>query len=186
MAKLIYSAIMSLDGYTADQDGKFDWSAPDEEVHAFVNDLMRPVGTLLLGRKMYEVMVAWETWQVAGESVAIQDFAALWHGTDKVVYSKTLNTVSSARTTIERDFDTAAVRELKATAERDLSIAGPELAAKAIKAGLIDQWELFVNPVIVGGGRDFLPDGIRIGLELVDERRFANGVVHLRYQTRSA
>jgi dihydrofolate reductase len=182
MARLIYSMLTSLDGYIADEHGNFDWAAPDEEVHAAVNDLERSVGTLLLGRRMYDVLVAWETMDLAGEPAVIKDFAALWHATDKIVYSRMLETASSARTRIERDFDPGAVRRMKATATRDLSIGGPELASQAFKAGLVDECQLFVMPVLVGGGKRALPDGVRADLELLDERRFAGGAVHLRYR----
>ncbi|HEX5369392.1 MAG TPA: dihydrofolate reductase family protein [Dehalococcoidia bacterium] len=181
MAKLIYSALASVDGYIADQDGNFEWAAPDEEVHGFVNDLERQTGTLLLGRRMYEVLLAWETWDVTGEPRVVQDFAQIWRATDKVVYSKTLQAVSSARTKIERDFDPEAVRQLKASAERDLSIGGPELAAHAFKAGLVEEYRLFVSPVAVGAGKPALPAGTRLDLALQEERRFDNGVVYLRY-----
>jgi dihydrofolate reductase len=185
MAKLIYSAITSLDGYVADEDGKFDWAEPDEEVHSFVNDLYRPVGTFLFGRRMYEVLVAWETFSLADQPRYIQDFAEIWRAADKVVYSRTLETASSARTRIERDFDPDAVRQLKATAERDLSVGGPDLAAQALEAGLVDELHLVVAPVVVGGGNQALPDKVRFDLELLDERRFGNGMVHLRYRTRT-
>jgi dihydrofolate reductase len=181
VAKLIYNAIASLDGYVADRDGKFDWGAPDEEVHAFINDLMRPVGTHLYGRRMYEVMAAWETLG-PGQPPHMRDFAEIWRAADKVVYSKTLEEVSSARTRIERGFDPDAVRQLKAAAGRDLSVAGPELAAQAFRAGLVDELQLFVAPVVVGGGKRSLPDDVRLDLELLDERRFANGMVFLRYR----
>jgi dihydrofolate reductase len=157
MAKLIYSAIMSLDGYVADEDGKFDWAEPDEEVHAFVNDLARPVGTYLYGRRMYEVMVAWETISVADQPPFIQDFAAIWRAADKIVYSKTLETIASASTRIERDFDPEAVSRLKAEAGRDLAVGGPELAAHAFRAGLVDECHLFVAPIVVGGARSPCP-----------------------------
>jgi len=183
MAKLIYSAITSLDGYVADADGNFDWSVPDAEVHAFVNDLERHVGTYLYGRRMYEVMVFWETLDTVDQPPVMRDFAELWRAADKVVYSTTLETVSSARTRIERDFDPAAVRRLKATSERDISVGGPRLAAEALRAGLVDECQLLVSPVVVGGGTAFLPDRLRLNLELLDERRFGNGVVHLRYRT---
>jgi dihydrofolate reductase len=182
MAKLIYSAITSLDGYVADENGKFDWAAPDEEVHSFVNDLERPVGTYLYGRRMYEVMVAWETLALADQPPVMRDFAEIWHGADKIVYSKTLETVSSARTRIERDFDPQAVRQLKASAARDITVGGPNLAGQAIKTGLVDELRLFVVPVVVGGGKQSLPDNVRLKLELLDERRFGNGVVHLHYR----
>jgi dihydrofolate reductase len=183
MAKLIYSAITSLDGYVADEDGNFDWAAPDEEVHAFVNDLERRVGTYLYGRRMYEVMVAWETMPLGGQPHVVQDFAEIWQAADKIVYSTTLATVSSARTRIERDFDPEAVRQMKAAAERDISVGGPDLAAQAIKAGLVDECHLFLTPIVVGGGQRSLPDDVRLTLELLDERRFGNGVVHLHYRT---
>jgi dihydrofolate reductase len=184
MANLIYSGIMSLDGYVADDDGNFDWSVPDEEVHTFVNDLERRVGTYLYGRRMYEVMVAWETMHtVADQPPFVQDFAEIWQAADKIVYSKTLETVSSARTRIERAFDPEAVRQMKATAGRDISVSGPGLAAQAIRAGVVDEFHLFLTPVVVGGGKRFLPDDVRLKLELLDERRFGNGVVHVHYRT---
>jgi dihydrofolate reductase len=182
MAKLIYSAISSLDGYVADRDGDFDWAAPDEEVHAFVNDLERGVGTHLFGRRMYEVMVAWETMSLADQPDVMRDFAELWRAADKVVYSTTLESVSSARTRLERDFDPDAVRRMKATSERDISVGGPGLAAHAIRAGLVDELHLFLTPIVVGGGTRSLPDDVRVRLELLDERRFGNGVVHLHYR----
>jgi dihydrofolate reductase len=185
MAKLIYSAITSLDGYIADEDGNFDWAAPDEEVHSFVNDLERPVGTYLYGRRMYEVMAYWETAHtLADQRPVVEDFAEIWQAADKVVYSKTLETVSSARTRIERDFDPEAIRQLKASAGRDITVGGPDLAAQAIKAGLVDEYHLFLAPVVVGGGKQAFPNGVRAKLELLDERRFGNGVVHLHYRTR--
>jgi dihydrofolate reductase len=184
MAKLIYSAITSLDGYVADEDGNFDWAAPDEEVHAFVNDLERRVGTYLYGRRMYEVMVFWETARtLAHQPPFIKDFAEIWQAADKIVYSTTLATVSSARTRIERDFDPEAVRQMKASAGRDISVGGPDLAAQAIKAGLVDECHLFLTPIVVGGGKRSLPDDVRLTLELLDEGRFGNGVVHLHYRT---
>ena len=181
MAKLIYSALTSLDGYVADRDGSFDWAEPDEEVHTFVSDLVRPVGTYLYGRRMYEVLVAWETMDTADQPLYIQDFAQIWRAADKVVYSNSLPAASSARTKIERAFDPDAVRLMKAEAERDLSIGGPTLAAVAIKAGLVDELQLFLVPMVVGGGTASLPDCGRIPLELVDERRFRNGTAYLRY-----
>jgi dihydrofolate reductase len=185
MAKLIYSVIASLDGYVADEDGNFDWAAPDDEVHAFVNDLERPVGTYLYGRRMYEVMVYWETApDLAEQPPVVQDFAEIWRAADKIVYSKTLETVSSARTRIERYFDPEAVRQMKATTGRDLSVGGPELAGQAFRVGLVDECHLFVVPGVVGGGRPSFPDNVRLELELLDERRFASGVVHLHYRTR--
>jgi dihydrofolate reductase len=185
MAKLIYAAITSLDGYVADENGNFDWAAPGEEVHAFVNDLERPIGTYLYGRRMYEVMRYWETAPTTGDQpTVIRDFAELWQAADKVVYSKTLEEVSSARTRIERAFDPETVRELKASAERDLTVGGPDLAAQAIEAGLVDEIHLFLAPVLVGGGNRALPDGVRVQLELLDERHFGNGMVHLHYRDR--
>lgn len=181
VAKLIYSAIASLDGYVADEDGRFDWAAPDDEVHAFLNELEGPVGTYLYGRRMYEVMVAWETLPLDDQPPFTRDWAEIWRAADKVVYSRTLESVSSARTRIERDFDPDAVRQLKAKAERDLTIGGPELAGQALKAGLVDEVQLFLAPVVVGGGTRSLPDGIRVELELQDERRFGNGTVYVRY-----
>jgi dihydrofolate reductase len=184
VARLIYSAIASLDGYVEDEHGKFDWAAPDEEVHAFVNDLERAAGTHLYGRRMYEVMVFWET--MTDAAPVMRDYAEIWRAADKVVYSTTLERPSSARTRVERDFDPDAVRRMKASAERDLTIGGPELAGVAIGAGLVDEVQLFLSPVIVGGGKPALPDGVRLALELIEERRFAGGVVYLRYGTRGA
>ncbi len=184
MAKLIYAAIASLDGYVADEDGKFDWAEPDEELHSFVNDLARPIGTYLYGRRMYEVMQFWETAHPLDEPPVILDYAEIWQAAEKIVYSTTLESASSARTRIERDFDPEAVRQLKASAERDLSVGGPELAGQAIKAGLVDEYHLFLVPFVVGGGTRFLPDNVRLQLELLDERRFGNGVVQLHYSQR--
>jgi dihydrofolate reductase len=186
VAKLIYSAIASLDGYVEDATGKFDWAAPDEEVHAFVNDLERSVGTYLYGRRMYETMASWESPpDPAAQSSVTQDFAAIWQAADKIVYSKTLPAASTAKTRVEREFDPDAVRQLKATADRDLSIGGAELAAQAIEAGLVDEYQLFVVPVIVGGGKRSLPEsGVLVDLELLEERRFGNGTVYLHYRTR--
>jgi dihydrofolate reductase len=182
MAKLIYSTIASLDGYIEDENGNFDWAAPDEEVHSFVNDLERPVGTYLYGRRMYDTMAYWETADtVAGQPPVAQDYAEIWQAADKVVYSSTLETVSSARTRIEREFDSEAVRQLKAGAGRDLTVGGPDLAAQAIKAGLVDELHLFLAPIVVGGGKRALPDGVRVKLELLDERRFGSSFVHLHY-----
>lgn len=184
MARLIYAAITSLDGYVEDEDGKFDWAMPDEEVHAFVNELERPVGTHLYGRRMYETMVFWESPpDLAGQPAFVRDFAEIWQAADKIVYSRTLPTASGARTRIERDFDPEAVRRLKATAARDLTVGGPELAAQAIEAGLVDEYHLFLVPVAVGGGKRSLPgDRVRVNLELLDERRFRSGTVYLRYR----
>jgi dihydrofolate reductase len=185
VVKLIYSALTSLDGYVADEDGNFGWAKPSEEVHVFVNDLERRVGTHLYGRRMYEVMAYWETADtVADQPPFIQDYAEIWKAAEKIVYSRTLAEVSSARTRIERDFDIDAVQQLKATAARDISVGGPDLAAQAIKAGLVDELHLFLAPVVIGGGKRSLPDDVRLQLELLDERRFANGVVHLHHRTR--
>jgi dihydrofolate reductase len=186
MAKLIYSAITSLDGYVADEDGNFDWAAPDEEVHRFINDLERPVGTYLYGRGMYETMIYWETAHTfASQPPVVQDFAELWQAADKIVYSRTLKTVSSARTQIERDFDPEAVREMKARAERDITVGGADLAGQAIEAGLVDECHLFLTPIVVGGGKRSLPSHARLDLELLDERRFDSGVVHLHYRMKA-
>jgi dihydrofolate reductase len=185
MVKLIYAAIASLDGYVADEDGNFDWAAPDEEVHAFVNDLERRIGTCLYGRRMYEVMAVWETMLEVDQPPVIRDFAELWQAADKVVYSRTLAEASTARTRIEHDFDPEAVRELKASAGSDISVGGPDLAAQAIKAGLVDECHLFLTPVVVGGGKRALPSDVRVNLELLDERRFGSGVVHLHYRITS-
>ena len=185
MAKLIYSVIASLDGYIEDENGNFDWAAPDEEVHGFVNDLERPAGTYLYGRQMYETMVYWETAHtLSDQSPAVRDFADIWQAADKIVYSKTLETVSSARTRIERDFDPEAIRRMKAASSRDITVGGPDLAAQAIKAGLLDELQLFLVPMVVGGGKRALPANVRLNLELLDERRFGNGVVFLHYRTR--
>lgn len=182
MAKLIYSGLISLDGYLADSAGNFDWAAPDEEVHSFINDLERPVGTYLLGRRMYEVMTWWEDLDTSGEPPAIQDFAGIWQAADKIVYSTTLERPSTAKTRLERTFDAGAVRELKASAERDVSIGGAAIAAHALRAGLVDELSVFFVPVTVGGGTRFLPHGVGLQLELLDEHRFSSGVVHLRYR----
>ncbi|MEV4623503.1 dihydrofolate reductase family protein [Asanoa sp. NPDC049573] len=185
MANLIYSAIASLDGYTADENGEFDWAAPDAEVHAFVNDRERSVGTYLYGRRMYETMVYWETAEIAvtgdEETAVTRDYARIWQAADKIVYSSTLDATASARTVIERAFDPDGVRRLKKAATADISVGGPGLAAHALAAGLVDEIHLYLNPVVVGGGTRALPAGLRQNLTLADEHRFANGVVHLRY-----
>jgi dihydrofolate reductase len=186
MANLIYSTIMSLDGYIADKDGNLGWAAPEEEVHAFVNDLERKVGSYLYGRRMYEVMRYWETAHALTDLPPVeQDYAQIWRAADKVVYSRTLETVSSTRTRIERSFDPEAVRQMMAHAERDISVGGPDLAAQAFRAGLVDECHLFVTPVVVGGGKRSLPRNVRLELELLNERRFGGGVVHLHYSTRT-
>jgi dihydrofolate reductase len=183
MAKLIYTAIMSLDGYVADEDGNFDWAEPDPEVHAFVNDLERPIGTYLYGRRLYEVMAAWET--ITDEQPFVHDYAEIWRSADKIVYSRTLETVSSERTRIERSFDPDAVRHMRGAADRDISVGGPGLAAQAIRAGLVDEIHLFLAPIAVGGGNRALPDDVCVPLELLDERGFGSGMVHLHYRTTS-
>ncbi len=182
MAKVIYSAIASLDGYVEDETGKFDWAAPDEEAHAFINDLERHTGTYLYGRRMYETMVFWETADEREEPASFRDYAAIWRAADKVVFSRTLRTASSARTRIEGDFDPRAIRELKSASASDISVGGSELAGRAIAAGLVDECHLFLNPVIVGGGKGAFPDHVRADLQLLDQRRFDSGVVYLRYR----
>ncbi len=185
MANLIYSAISSLDGYIEDRSGSFDWAAPDEDVHKFINDLERSAGTYLYGRRMYEMMIVWETDpNLAADSPITQDFAEIWQAADKIVYSKTLKTASTRRTQVMRDFDPAAIRQLKQTSKEDILIGGPELAAQAFRAGLIDECHLFLTPIIVGGGKPSLPDNVRLQLELLEERRFGNGTVFLRYRIR--
>ncbi len=186
MAKLIYSTICSLDGYIEDASGNFDWAAPDEEVHAFVNELERPIGTYLYGRRMYETMRYWDAAdEVEGQTPVALDYAAVWQAAEKVVYSTTLEATSSAKTKLEREFDPESVRELKRTAESDITVGGPGLAAQALAMGLVDEVSLFLNPVIVGAGKPALPDGLKLDLELLDERRFANGVLYLRYSVAS-
>lgn len=180
MARLIYSAIMSLDGYIEDDQGRFDWAAPDDEVHAFVNDLERPIGTYLYGRRMYETMVYWETDD--DPAPVAHDYATIWRAAEKVVYSRTLATVSSERTRIERELDAVAVREMKETSSADISIGGAALAARAFADGLVDECHLLLVPVLVGGGRRALPAGVRADLELLDERRFGSGFVHLHHR----
>ena len=183
MGELIYMSIQSLDGYVADEQGGFGWAKPDDEVHAFVNDLTRPIGTHLYGRRMYEVMRAWERPdELPVMADVIRDFAEIWQAADKVVYSRTLDAVSTERTRLERDFDPAAVRALKESSERDLAVAGPGLAACAFQAGLVDELQLVVAPAIVGGGTASFPTGVRLDLELVEERRFGGGMAFLRYR----
>jgi dihydrofolate reductase len=183
VAKLIYSSIASIDGYVSDTNGNFDWAAPDTEVHAFINELLRPIGTHLYGRRMYETMVYWETANfAAGEPVVVQDFAEIWRAAEKLVYSTTLKTVASARTRIEPSFDPEAVRHLKGASATDLIVGGPHLAAQAIKAGLVDDYHLFLTPVVVGGGNHALPHDVLLRLELLDQNRFSNGTVHLHYR----
>ena len=183
MARLIYSAIMSLDGYTADAQGRFDWAAPDEQVHAFVNELERPVGTYLYGRSMYETMRYWETAHtLAGQRPVSLDYARIWQAADKIVYSTTLAAPDTARTRVERDFDPVQVGKLKESAGRDLTVGGPRLAAQAIMAGLVDEYQLFVVPAVVGGGTRALPDQARLNLALTQEHRFGSGTVYLCYR----
>ena len=182
MAELSYTAIASVDGYVNDVSGGFDWAAPDEEVHAFVNDLEREAGTALYGRRLYETMAVWDSWDVEGEPEVVRDYAALWRDTDKIVYSRTLDAVTTRRTRLERELDLAEVRRLKEEAERPLTVGGPGLAAQLLGARLVDEIRLFLVPWIVGGGTRAFPDGLRCPLELVDERRFAGGVAYLRYR----
>jgi dihydrofolate reductase len=182
VARLIYSTIASLDGYVADADGNFGWAMPSEEVHTFVNELERTAGTYLYGRRMYETMVAWETMDLAEEPPVVRDYAAIWRATEKVVYSTTLTEASSARTRVEREFDPEAVRRLKESAERDITVGGPGLAGAALAAGLVDELHLFVVPAVVGGGTRSLPDGVRLELQLLDERRFDNDFAYLHYR----
>jgi len=184
VARLIYSALASLDGFTADSNGNFEWAAPDEEVHSFVNDLERPIGTHLYGRRMYEVMRYWQTAPTTGtdEPPCMLDYAAIWQAADKVVYSSTLTDVDTDRTRLESTFDPEAVRAMKATKPEDLSIGGPHLAAHALAAGLVDELQLFINPVIIGSGTSWLPDDIRLDLALIDEHRFSGGVVFVHYR----
>lgn len=182
MAKLIYSAICSLDGFTEDTEGKFDWAEPSPEVHAFVNELERSVGTYLLGRRMHETMVYWDTAPV-GEDVPAEyrEFAEIWQAADKVVYSRTLSDMEAPRTRLESKFDPAAVRQMKEQEERDLGIGGPELASQALAAGLVDELRLIFVPVIVGAGKPALPAGLHLALDLIEQRRFDNGTVYLSY-----
>ena len=184
MSNLVFAAITSLDGYVNDASGGFEWAAPDAEVHAFVNDLERSVGTCLYGRRMYEVMVAWESMDVSREPPVMRDFQQVWRASDKVVYSTTLGEVTSTRTRLERHWDPDAVRRMKQDASKPLSVGGPGLAAQAFRDGLIDEVHLFLNPVIIGGGTRALPDGVRLDLVLLDEHRFDSGVVHLHYGVR--
>jgi dihydrofolate reductase len=186
MPKLIYTAIASLDGYVEDEAGNFDWAAPDDEVHAFVNDLERPIGTYLYGRRMYETMVFWETVSTSTGPAVSRDYAEIWRAAEKVVYSRNLETVSSERTRIERDLDPDSVRRLKETSKADITIGGAELAAQALALDLVDECHLFLGPILVGGGKRALPDKLRAQLELLDERRFGNGVVYLRYRVVSS
>jgi dihydrofolate reductase len=185
LARLVYTVIASLDGYVADERGNFDWAAPDEEVHRFVNDLERSIGTFLFGRRLYETMVYWETaLQLPDQPAFAREYAEIWQAADKVVYSRTLARASSARTRIEPVFDAHAVAAMKSSAEKDLGVGGPHLAAEAIRAGLVDEYQLLTAPVIVGGGNRWLPDGVRVDLELIDSRRFASGFTYSAYRRR--
>ena len=185
MAHLIYIANSSLDGYTEDREGNFDWDHPDEEGFRFITNLVRATGTHLYGRRMYEAMMVWETDpNLAAQSPPMRDFAEIWQAANKIVYSRTLETISTRNTQLEQTFDPEAIRQLKATNEHDILIGGPELAAHAFRAGLIDECHLFLIPILVGGGKSALPDNMRLELELLDERRFGSGVVFLRYRTR--
>jgi dihydrofolate reductase len=187
MGSLIYIANCSLDGYTADETGNFDWTEPTEELHAFVNDLVRSNGTHLYGRRMYETMAVWETDpSLAEQSPVMADFARLWQAADKVVYSRTLNEVWTARTSLERDFEPQAVRDLKAQASQDILVAGAELAAAAFRAGLVDECGLILLPWLIGGGKRGLPEGVRAPLELIDQRTFSSGAVYVRYRLENA
>jgi len=185
MARLVYSAIASLDGYVADEKGEFGWSMPDEEVHAFVNDLERPIGTHLYGRRMYDVMKVWENDEMLeNQPACIRDFAEIWRGAEKIVYSRTLDAVATSRTRLERTFDPETVRELKQAEERDIGIGGSELAAQALKAGLVDEIHLLLVPTAVGGGTAALPIDDHVALKLLDHRTFDNGTISLRYEVR--
>jgi dihydrofolate reductase len=187
MAHLVYTTNTSLDGYIEDMDGKFDWTDPSDEVFQFITNLIRTDGTHLYGRRTYESMMVWETDpNLAAASPLMRDFAHVWQAADKIVYSRTLNTASTRKTKIERNFDPEAIRRLKESVERDIHIGGAELAAEAFRAGLVDECHLFIKPVIVGGGKAALPDNVRLELELLDERRFGNGEVYVRYRTRQA
>jgi dihydrofolate reductase len=185
MAQLIYIANTSLDGYTEDRDGKFDWIAPGDEYYRFISNLVREAGTYLYGRRMYETMMVWETDpNLAAENPLRRDFAEIWQAANKIVYSRTLPAASTRKTQLEPDFDPEAIRQLKETVEQDILIGGAELAAHAFRSGLIDECHLFLIPIIVGGSKPALPNNIRLELELLEERRFGNGMVYLRYQVR--
>ena len=185
MSRLIYMSITSLDGYTTDENGDFDWAEPDEEVHQFVNERERTIGTYIYGRRLFETMAVWQEdeW-MAGEPPVVHEYAEIWRAADKIVYSTTLAAVGTPRTRLERRFDPAAVRRLVADAPTDVSIGGATLAAEAVTAGLVDEYQVLVNPVIIGGGTPWLPAGVRVDLQLVDQRRFDNGVVWMSYRTR--
>jgi dihydrofolate reductase len=182
VAKLHYSGLVSVDGFLNDRDGRFDWAEPDPDVHRFVNDFQRSIGTHLYGKRMYEVMVAWETMPLAGEPDYIADYAHIWRAAEKVVYSTTMKDAASARTSIQQRFDPESIRALKQASSNDFSIGGAELAGQAFSAGLVDECHFFVSPVIVGGGTRFLPTDLSAQLELLEDRRFGNGTVYLRYR----
>ena len=187
MATLIYSAIASADGYVEDAAGRFDWGAPGDELLCFINDLERPVGTYLYGRRMYETMLYWETARTdPDQPPSFREFTGIWQAAEKIVFTKTLQSVSSARTRIERNFDPGMIRQLKSATEHDITVGGADLAGQAIKAGLVDELQLFLVPVVVGGGKQALPNGVRSDLDLLDTRRFASGAVYLRYRPKSA
>jgi dihydrofolate reductase len=187
MAQLIYLAISSLDGYIEDTEGKFDWAAPDDEVHGFINNLVRTAGTFLYGRRMYEAMMVWETDPAfAADSPLTRDFATIWQAADKIVYSRTLEDIPTRKTQLVRSFDAGSIRQLKEAAAQDIFIGGPNLAAYAFQAGLVDECHLFLAPILVGGGKRSLPEHVRLDLELMEERRFGNGMVFLRYRSRQA
>ena len=185
MAKLVYAMITSLDGYAEAAEGGLGTGADDEEVHTYIGDLFRPIGTFLYGRRMYETMVFWETAHTEPNVPPhILQYARDWQAAEKVVYSTTLESVSSAKTRIERTFDPDALRRLKNEADHDLSVDGPNLAAQAIRAGLVDEYHLFMTTSVVGGGKRFFPDDVRLDLELVGERSFDSGLIHAHYRTR--
>ncbi|MEY9871564.1 dihydrofolate reductase [Streptacidiphilus sp. MAP12-33] len=186
MARLVYSAIASLDGYVEDAEGRIDWAAPDDEVHAFINDLERPIGTYLYGRRMYETMAPWEEVFADDDQPGLtQDFATIWRSAEKIVHSRTLTEATTERTRIEREFDPAVIRALKESAKADLTVGGAGIAAAALEAGLVDECHLFLKPIVLGGGKPVLPEGYRVHLELLAERRFRSGVVHLHYRVPS-
>ncbi len=186
MSKLIYFTPTSLDGFIAGETDSMDWSVPDEEISAFINDVHRPIGTYLYGRKEYETMAVWETPDaIPGLTPAMMDFSRIWQAAVKIVYSKSLETVSTPNTRLEREFEPQAVRDLKAQLPHDISVAGPNLAAQAIRAGLVDEYHLLVVPMMLGGGKPVLPGSVRVKLDLLDERRVGYGWVYLRYHIRA-
>ncbi|MEE1622301.1 dihydrofolate reductase family protein [Zafaria sp. Z1313] len=182
MGRLIYTAITSLEGYFVDADGEYGWSMPDEEVYAHLMEREASVATFLLGRRMYREMTAWEAPELVAEDADfVQNYAGTWAAAEKIVFSRTLDSVTSPRARIEREFDPDAVARLKESAEHDLSISGAELAAEAIRAGLVDEYRQYASPLVVGGGRHWLPEGVRLPLRLVEHAAFGNGVVYLAY-----